>query len=129
MRHIWVLLIPFVLLVAVVGACGDDGNSIEPGATVVLPVETVPVFNEQTPTSFGALRGELQDRLDGIGVNIGGMPDDVRQELLAFCLQLETFADGGEVAEICGLLEDAIEQGDPEILDTVLDRLAGLQAA
>ncbi len=129
MRNLWLLLAPFLLLLAVAGACGDDGNSTEPSATVVLPVETVPVFNEETPTSFGALRGELQDRLDGIGVNIGGVPDDVRQELLEFCIQLENFADGGEVAEICDLLEDAIEQGDPEILDTVLDRLAGLQAA
>lgn len=129
MRNLWLLLAPVVLLLAVAGACGDDGNSTEPDATLVLPVETVPVFNEETPTSFGALRGELQDRLDGIGVNIGGMPDDVRQELVAFCLQLETFADGDEVAEICGLLEDAIEQGDPEILDTVLDRLAELRAA
>ena len=47
MRNRWLLLAPFVLLLAVAGACGDGGNSIEKDATPVLPVETVPVFNEE----------------------------------------------------------------------------------
>ncbi len=140
MRYrVWLLAAPLLLAAVIGGSCGDDAGSQgsdsgpggvvngEPTATVASPVETVP--SETTPTSLEALRDPLRERLDGIGINIGDVPEDVGEQLLNSCRQLNAFADGEAVTEICDTLELAIEQGDPGLIDTVLDQLAELEAA
>lgn len=128
MRRLGLLIAPLVLFLAVAGGCGDNGSTVDPGSTVVSPVETVPVFDEETPTSLDALKGELTERLEGYGVNIGAVPNDVRQHLLNLCGQLETFVDSGAVEEICSAIDDAIEQNDPELMDAILESLSALEA-
>jgi hypothetical protein len=55
------------------------------------------------------------------------MPEDVRDQLLALCRELEAFVEGERVAEICGAIEQAIERGDPGFIDLVLEQLAELE--
>lgn len=132
MRRPWLLSMPFVLLMALAVACGDGGSSGGPEPTMVPPVETVPVISDETPTSFEALKGELAGRLEGFGVNIGSVPDDVRRQLLGRCGELEAFAESGAVEDICSSIDDAFEQGTPAtargLIDAIVVSLSELQA-
>ena len=152
-RSVTLLVVLLALVVAVGAACGGDDegdgtrdgqtltDSRTPGATDAVdgdgesggptptsPVKTVESGGNATPASLPELRGELSSRLDGIGVNIGAVPDDVREQLLTSCRQLERFVDRERVDQICQTIEDAIEQGDPGLLDLAVQQLEELQA-
>ena len=152
-RSATLLVLLLALVVAAAAACGgdDDGDGTRdgqtltdgrtPGATDVIddgsenggptptsPVQTVESGGNATPASLPELRGELSNRLDGIGVNIGAVPDDVREQLLASCRQLERFVERERVDQICQTIEDAIEQGDPGLLDRAVQQIEELQA-
>lgn len=121
-----------LLLTAVIAlSCGDDGGSGSaldgddasgtPGSGVAT------VASDEEPTDFTSLRDDLIERLDSIGVSIGFAPDEVRDQLLESCHDLELFADAGRVGDICDALDDAIERGDPGLIDLILDELRKLE--
>lgn len=112
-RYALVAILPLLLAAALASACGG-------GATPSAP--------DDGGASFEELRDTLRDRLDAIGVNIGAVPDDVRDQILAECRKLEQFVDEERVQGICGAIEQAIQQGDPGLIDLVLEELAALTA-
>ena len=125
-----------LLLLAAAIACGGSGDTAEidgadgdptgqPGETA-SPVVTL-IATEDPPTTFAELRDDLLARLDAIGVNIGIVPDDIGEQLVSSCLELQGFVDGERVAEICASIGDAIERGDPGLIELVMERLADLE--
>lgn len=148
MKHHLALIVALLMLTAgLAGACGGGngagGNGATPGRTASPAptedgagstptqdgVESTPTQGgaESTPTRFEALRDALRNQLDAIGVNIGAVPGDVRDQILASCRELEAFAEGERVEEICGAIEQAMERGDPGLIDLVLNQLAELE--
>lgn len=132
-RRLTPVIAPLLLAAAIAcGGSGDtaaiDGADREPtgelGETASPVVTLIPT--EDPPTTFGAMRDDLLARLDAIGVNIGVVPDDIGELLVSSCLELEAFVEGERVAEICASIGDAIEQGDPGLIDLVMERLADL---
>ena len=133
------------LAVSVFVACGGGGETDTPSATGTIdgangsPSGTEAPAGEQTPgangaaatvdgatpTAFEALRDAFIDDLAGIGVNIGAVPEDVREALLATCEELSAFAD---VEAVCGAVARAMDSGDSGLIDLVLDELAELTA-
>lgn len=100
------------------------GGTLTPGGPESpTPTPTV----EGTPTRFEALRDGLRGQLEAIGDNIGTVPDDIRDQLLARCHELEEFVAPEVIADICGAIEQAIDGGDPGLIDLVLARLAELR--
>ncbi len=137
-RHLALIIALLMLTAGLAGACGGGngagGNGATPGRTASpAPTEdgagSTPTQDgaESTPTNFEALRDALRNQLDAIGVNIGAVPDDVRDQILASCRELEAFVEGERVEEICGAIEQAIERGDPGLIDLVLNQLAELE--
>ncbi len=138
--YLWVAVL--LVLAAGVAACGGDNGANDSGAAevtqptasatdVAAPFASVsPAATAEgvagTPTRFEALRDGLRDRLEAIGDNITVVPDDVRNEILASCRELEEFVEREFVSDVCGAIERAIERGDPGLIDLVLDRLAEL---
>ena len=133
-------VIALLLLVAAV-ACGGggdtgdgadadppvvDGTDGDPTGETASPVVTL-IVTEVPPTTFEALRDDMLAQLDAIGVNIGFVPDDIGEQLVSSCLELEAFVEGEAVAEICAGIGDAIERGDPGLIDLVMERLADLE--
>lgn len=141
MRVYLLLIIALLMLTAGLASACDGGNGAAGEGNSVGDSEdvngAVPTKTESpaataeavqgTPTSFEALRDTLRDRLDAIGVNIGAVPDDVHDQILGWCHELESLAQQEVVADICEAIEDAIEQGDPGLIDLVLDQLAELE--
>ena len=132
-------VIALLLLVAAV-ACGGggdtgdgadgappvvDGTDGDPTGENASPVVTL-IATEVPPTTFEALRDDMLAQLDAIGVNIGFVPEDIGEQLVSSCLELEAFVEGESVAEICAGIGDAIERGDPGLIDLVMERLAEL---
>lgn len=143
------------LAVSIFVACGGGGETEAPAATGTIedangapsgtaapngsPSGTEAPAGEQTPgangaaatadgatpTAFEALRDAFIDDLAGIGVNIGAVPEDVREALLATCEELSAFAD---VEAVCGAVARAMDSGDSGLIDLVLDELAELAA-
>ena len=112
------------------GADGDppvvDGTDGDPRGENASPVVTL-IVTEVPPTGFEALRDDMLAQLDAIGVNIGFVPDDIGEQLVSSCLELEAFVEGEAVAEICASITAAIERGDPGLIDLVMERLADLE--
>jgi hypothetical protein len=117
-----------LLLLAAAVACGGSGDTAggDPDGETASPVVTL-IATEDPPTTFEAVRDDLLARLDAIGVNIGIVPDDIGEELVRSCLELEAFVEGERVAEICASITAAIERGDPGLIDLVMERLADLE--
>ena len=104
-----------------------SGTEAPPGATANGAGATADGA-AATPTAFEALRDELADDLEAIGVNIGAVPEDVREALLARCQELSAFADADLIEAICGAVARAMDSGDSGLIDLVLDELAELAA-
>lgn len=132
-RHVLVIITLLMLTVGLASACGggngaDDGES-PTGAILNRTESPAPTVDgaESTPTGFEALRDALRDRLDTIGVNIAAVPDDVRDQILASCRELEAFVERDRIERACEAIEQAIEGGDPGLIDLVLEQLAELE--
>lgn len=130
-RKLW---IPALCLTVVAGlACGGGSNSAEPTTAIdtstPAPGETAaasPDAATATPSEFEELREALIDRLQGFGANIGALPDDIRDDLLAACEDLSAFADAERVGELCSAIEQAIAAGDSGLIDLVVNDLLEL---
>lgn len=140
MRRWLVVAVPVLLLVGLV-ACGGSDDPTRAGA----PSENgsgaggsdgqpsggtesgAASGTESASTPFEAERAVLMERLDGIGVGIGAVPDDVRDELVGSCRELEEFVDEDDLEEICDAIVEAIEMSDPGRIDLVLAQLAELE--
>ena len=121
-------------LVAVIGAvtltmsfallsCG--GGDGEDGSKTEVPR---PTNAQGTPLSFEQARDALVQQLDGIGVNIGSMPDDVAAHLVAECQLLTSYAKPATVTQICNGIQQARDRADPGLLDIVVSSLRALKA-
>ncbi len=123
-----------VMAASLATACGGnsgngDGTSrpSDTPAGGTAPRGTATVGPEDTPTEFEALRDDLSAQLDAIGVNIGDVPDDIRDQILASCRELGRFTDAERVEEVCEAIERAIEDDDPGLIDLVVEQLAELE--
>ena len=121
-RRLVVLAAP-VLLAAVLLGCNGDGGAAN-GGDARTPAGTE--NGGGTPTEFELARDALSEELDSYGANIGILPDDVRDSVLASCHALDEFAASDDVDEICTAIERAIEDGDPGLIELVLNELAEL---
>ena len=108
-RRLLLLAAPVVLAALLLGCNGDGGDS--PNAA-----------------EFESARDALYQELDTYGANIGVLTDDVRDDLLASCRALDEFAASDDVDEICTAIEQAIADGDPGLIELVLNELAALSA-
>lgn len=125
MKRRLTLAIALLLLAVAAIACGGSGDTANGGETV-SPVVTF-IATDDSPTTFEAARDDILAKLDAIGVNIGIVPDDIGEQLVRSCLALEAFVQGERVAEICASITDAIERGDPGLIDLVMERIADLE--
>ena len=118
-RRLLVLAAPVVLATVLFGCNGDSADSQRPVTTE---------NGIGTPTEFELARDALSDEPNRYGANIGALPDDVRDDLLASCRALDEFAASDAVDEICTAIERAIADGDPGLIELVLNELAALTA-
>lgn len=114
-------LIAVLLALAIIGvaAACDDGPNGGARPTANGPPATAGAFEEK--------RDALAAQLEAFRTNIGALPDDIREQLLTSCQELDQFVDGDDVAQVCDAIEDAIDQGDPGKIDLVLARLTELE--
>ena len=126
MKRRLTLAIALLLLAAAAVACGGSGTGDDDPPETASPVVTL-IATEDSPTTFEAARDDILAKLDAIGVNIGIVPDDIGEQLVSSCLALEAFVQGERVAEICASITDAIERGDPGLIDLVMERIADLE--
>ena len=118
-RRLLLLGAPVVLATMLFGCNGDSGDSQPPVTTE---------NGNEAPAEFEVARDALYQELDSYGANIGVLPDDVRDDLLASCRALDEFAASDDVDDICAAIEQAIADGDPGLIDLVLNELAALTA-
>lgn len=110
------------IAVALLSDCGGGTG----GGPTDVPIPTDP---SGTPVTFEALRDDLADELDAIGPNIGAVPADVKQDLLIRCGQLTNFVDRDEIAPLCNAINNAIERGDPGLVDIIVTELRALDGS
>jgi len=77
--------------------------------------------------SFEQLRDGLRTRLEGIGVNIGSVPDDVLSQILNQCHELGQFADQQRVNDLCDVIKRARDTNDVGLIDQIVTQLGQLQ--
>ena len=123
-RRLLVLAAPVVLAALLLGCNGDSDAPNETGTQAPVTTEN----GNGTPTEFELARDALYQELDSYGANIGVLPDDVRDDLLASCRALGEFAASDDVDNICTAIEQAIADGDPGLIQLVLNELAALTA-
>ena len=116
-RRLLLLSAPVMLATLLLGCNGGGGDSQSPVGTE---------NGNEAPTEFEVARDALYQELDSYGANIGVLPDDVRDDLLASCRALDEFAASDDVDDICAAIEQAIADGDPGLIDLVLNELAAL---
>ena len=126
MKRRLTLAIALLLLAAAAVACGGSGTGDDDPPETASPVVTL-IPTEDPPTTYEAARDDILAKLDAIGVNIGIVPDDIGEQLVSSCLELEAFVQGESVAEICASITDAIERSDPGLIDLVMERIADLE--
>lgn len=79
-----------------------------------------------TPGDFELARDALVRDLDNIGANIGSVPDDIRDALIATCLELGTYVDQASIERICPAIGQAVDANDPGLINVVVEELATL---
>ena len=104
-----ILLVITALAVACGGGSGGDSS------------------NATKATDFEQLRASLTNRLDSVGPNIGSMPDDVLDQILNNCHELEKFVDEGSINNLCDAIKRARDTNDPGLIDQIVAQLAQLQ--
>ena len=124
-----------VLLVAG-AACSGGGEAPASTATATTAPATVPAGTAavspaasppgDTPTEFESLRDALAERLDNLGANVGAVPDDIRDELVAECEALSAYVNSDDLRPLCASIAQAIDQDDPGLIDLVVNGLAEL---
>ena len=75
---------------------------------------------------FQELRSSVSSQLDGIGVNIGQVPDDVLNKLLSQCHELQKYADQTRVNNLCDAIKRAHDNNDPALVDQIVQQFAEL---
>jgi hypothetical protein len=116
--------IALLLAVAAAGvACGgaDGGNS----ATATTTASSSTASTATGP--FAQLRDALRNRLNGIGINIGSVPDDILNQILNQCHELAKFADQNRVTDLCTAIRRARDTNDVGLIDQILTQLAQLK--
>ncbi len=124
-RRLLLLLVAPVVLAALLLGCDSDGDGPS-GSSTQAPTTTE--NGNGAPTEFELARDALYEELDSYGANIGVLPDDIRDDLLASCHALDEFAAGDDVDNICTAIEQAIADGDPGLIEIVLNELTALTA-
>ncbi len=104
--------------VACGGGSGGGGNS----ATATTTTATT------TTGPFAQLRDTLRSRLNGIGVNIGSVPDDILNQILNQCHELERFVDQNRVTDLCDAIKRARDTNDVGLIDQIVTQLGQLKA-
>jgi hypothetical protein len=102
-----------VAAAAIGGACGG-GNG---GGTNSTATSTA---------SFEQLRDALRNRLTGVGVNIGSVPDDVLTQILNQCHGLDKLADQNRVNDLCDAIRRARDTNDVGLVDQIVTQLGQL---
>ena len=110
-----VLLLLFLATAACDGSDGNGGNGPTP--------ENGPTA---TPGDFENARDALVRDLDNIGANIGSVPDDIRDALIASCQGLGDYVGEETVDRICPAIGQAIDANDPGLITLVVRELANL---
>jgi hypothetical protein len=113
-RRAGLALVLLVLLAAFGMACGGSGGP---------SLQT----KETQSTDFAQLRDSLRAQLNGIGVNINSVPNDVLTQILNKCHELEKYADGSTVNNICDSIRRAHDNNDAAALDQVVTQLGQLK--
>jgi hypothetical protein len=107
-----------VIAMACGGGNGDGGNS----ATATTKTTTA-----TSTGTFAQLRDSLRTRLGGIGVNIGSVPDDILNQVLNQCHELEKFADQKRVNDLCDAIRRARDTNDVGLIGQIVTQLGQLQ--
>jgi hypothetical protein len=102
------------------GGSGDGGNSTTATTTTATTTTT-------TTGTFAQLRDALRTRLEGIGVNIGSVPDDVLRQILNQCHELDEFADQSRVTDLCDAIRRARDTNDAGLIDQIVTQLGQLK--
>ncbi len=110
------VIVALAAVAGIVAGCGGDSN----GDTTPNPDGT------DAPAAFETARADLQADLEGYGENIGSLPNDIREDLLASCRELASYASDDAVDDICSAVERAIDNADPGLIDLVLNELDAL---
>ena len=97
---------------AIGAACGGGGGDAS---------------NATSTANFEQLRASLSSRLDSVGPNIGSMPDDVLNQILNNCHELEKFANEGSINNLCDAIKRARDTNDPGLIDQIVAQIAQLQ--
>ncbi len=108
-RGLLLLTAPVVLAAVLIG-CNGGGDSAPNAA------------------EFELARDALYQELDSYGANIGFLPDDIRDDLLESCRALDEIAAVDDVDDICTAIAQAVADGDPGLIELVLNELAALTA-
>ncbi len=114
MRRTCLALVLLITLAAFGIACSGSGG-------------TSPKTKETQSADFAHLRDSLRAQLDGIGVNINAVPNDVLTQLLNRCHELEKYADGPTVNSICDSIKRSHDNNDAAALSQVVTQLGQLK--
>jgi hypothetical protein len=116
-----VALLAAVAVLAMACGGGNGGNSATATTTTTATAAT-------TATGpFAQLRDALRNRLNGIGVNIGSVPDDILNQILNQCHGLEEFADQNRVTDLCDAIRRARDTNDVGLIDQIVTQLGQLK--
>jgi hypothetical protein len=111
-RRAAVAVLILIALGATGAACGGGGGDAS---------------NATSTANFEQLRDSLTRQLDSVGPNIGSMPDDVLNQILNNCHELEQFVDEGSINNLCEAIRRARDTDDPGLIDQIVAQLAQLQ--
>ena len=112
MRRAAIAVLILIAIGAIAAACGGNGGNTSDATSTA---------------NFEELRDSLTSRLDSVGPNIGSMPDDVLNQILNNCHELEKFVDEGSINNLCDAIKRARDTNDPGLIDQIVTQLGQLQ--